>query len=158
MIVPLPGGTTPRPRVLCVDDNPDIADSEAILLGLAGFEARPSYGGRDALALAETFRPRVCLLDMNMPGMDGDEVAAHLRGRAAGRGMLLIAVTAVCADATGGRMAWFDLHLFKPVEPEQLLAAVNSLCRAERGTAPAAPRPLARHLPTVRRRSFDGHR
>jgi CheY-like chemotaxis protein len=125
MITPLPEGAFPR-RVLCVDDNPDIADTEAMLLTLVGFDARPCYGGRDALALAEAFRPTVCLLDMNMPGMDGDELAARLHERADGRPLLMIAVTAMSADACRGRAAWFDFHLFKPVETEQLLAAVAS--------------------------------
>jgi two-component system OmpR family response regulator len=125
-ITPLPEGAPPRRRILCVDDNPDIADAEAMLLALVGFDARPCYGGRDALALAEVFRPSVCLLDMNMPGMDGDELAARLHQRANGRPLLMIAVTAMSADACRGRAGLFDLHLFKPVETEQLLAAVAS--------------------------------
>lgn len=117
-------GPTPRAYVLCVDDNPDIADTEAMLLVLLGFDARSCYGGRDALILAETFRPSVCLLDMNMPGMDGGELAASLRDQADGRQLFIIAVTAMSSDVYRTRTPWFDLHLFKPVEPEKLLAAV----------------------------------
>jgi two-component system OmpR family response regulator len=111
--------------VLCVDDNHDIADSEVTLLQLAGFDARACYCGPSALIEAAEFLPDVCLLDLNMPGMDGDEVAVQLRRR--GRPLVLLAVTAV-SDAAGRRRieaAGFDRHLLKPVAPHDLLAAVG---------------------------------
>ncbi len=66
-------------RVLCIDGNHNVADSEAELLRLVGFEVRACYGGREALAEAAVFLPVVCLLYLNMPGMDGDELAMRLR-------------------------------------------------------------------------------
>ena len=72
---------TDRLRILCVDDNRDLADSEATFLTLAGYDARACYGGQAALELAQTFHPRVCLIDLHMPGMDGDELAIRLRGK-----------------------------------------------------------------------------
>ena len=66
--------TGPPLRVLCVDDNHDIADSEAHLLQLVGFEARACYSGAEALAEAPAFLPGVCLIDLSsMPEMDGAE-------------------------------------------------------------------------------------
>lgn len=122
---PLPPLTRARPlRVLCVDDNPDIADTEALLLALVGFEARACYGGRDALALAVSFRPRVCLLDVAMPGMDGRELAAGLRHLAGRNSLILVAVTACTLAAAPGGSVGFDLVLRKPVAPDQLVAAV----------------------------------
>lgn len=116
--------------MLCVDDNRDTADSEAMLLRLAGFDARACYCGPSALAEAAEFLPDICLLDMNMPGMDGDEVAVELRRR--GRPLVLMAVTAM-GDAAGRRRikaAGFDRHLLKPVAPHDLLAAVGESCHA----------------------------
>ena len=76
-------GNGPEPwppfRVLCVDDNRDCADSAALLLRAMGFEARACYDGPSALALNDGFRPGVCFVDLNMPGMDGDEVAVEAR-------------------------------------------------------------------------------
>ena len=69
----------PPLRVLCVDDRRDCADSAAMLLRVMGFEARACYDGETALSLNESFRPGICFLDLNMPGMDGDEVASRLR-------------------------------------------------------------------------------
>lgn len=116
-------------RVLCVDDNPDVADSEALLLGLCGYDARACYGGEDALAAADGFRPDACLLDLNMPGMDGCELARRLRAR--GRCPLLVAVTARGGDEDRRRTAaaGFDRHLVKPVDPARLLELLEDVRR-----------------------------
>ena len=89
---------TPPLRVLCVDDNHDSADSMAMLLDMLGCEVEVSYGGAAALTLAEEFRPDVCLLDLTMPGMDGLELAQRLRQCAAGRRMLVVAMTALGSE------------------------------------------------------------
>ena len=111
--------------MLCVDDNHDTADSEVMLLQLAGFYARACYSGPTAHLEAAEFLPHICLIDMNMPGMDGDEVAVRLRQ--IGRPLVLIAVTALNDDAGRRRIAaaGFDRHLLKPVSPRDLLAAVG---------------------------------
>ncbi len=129
--------TSDPPRVLCVDDNPDVADSIAVLLEISGYEARACYNGASALAKAEIFAPDICLIDLNMPGMDGDVLAIHLRE--AGRPLLLAAVTAMSSEESCLRIAaaGFDLHLVKPVDPRRLLAAIGTLWQARpraRGT------------------------
>lgn len=122
----------PPLRVLCVDDNHDVADSEADLLRAVGFESRACYDGRSALTEAAAFAPSVCLLDLNMPGMDGDELAVRLRERAAGTPLVLVAVTAMIGERDVRRLrdADFDLYLVKPVAPEQLTLVVDTLWRA----------------------------
>lgn len=118
-----------RARVLCVDDNRDIADSEAELLRIVGFDARVSYDGPTALALARDFLPDVCLLDFNMPAMDGDELAMRLRRQSPGRRILFIALTAMGDSESLHRTnaAGFHLHLTKPVDPDALLRIVEEL-------------------------------
>lgn len=140
----------PRTRVLCVDDNPDIADSEALLLGLHGYDARPCYGGREALVVAETFQPRVCLLDFHMPVMGGAELAAGLRVLAGPRPLCLIAVTGATHLPDSAEGTRFDFCLFKPVAPHRLLAAIAGPAGLLKcfpgpviGTARAATRPGA---------------
>ena len=119
----------PPPRVLVVDDNRDAADTTALMLRLAGFEAVACYGGPAALQTALTFRPVACLLDLHMPGMDGDELAGRRRGQAADAGNrrpLLVAVTAM-SDVAGRQRtaaAGFDHHMVKPVDPAELVGAV----------------------------------
>jgi CheY-like chemotaxis protein len=110
-------------RVLCVDDNLDAADSLGTLLRLVGFQAVVCHDGATALSVVGSFRPEACLLDITMPGMDGCELARHLRARPGGEKLFLAAVT-----ATGGaealertKSAGFDLHLVKPVAPQHLI-------------------------------------
>jgi len=99
------------------------------LLRITGFDARACYCGADALAEAVAFLPGVCLIDLNMPGMDGDELAVRLREQSSGRPLVLVAVTAMNNEASCRRIkdAGFDLHLVKPVDPHDLLAAVDRL-------------------------------
>lgn len=128
-----------QPRVLYVDDNCDVADSATELLRLVGFDTCVRYDGPTALAAAEQFHPDVCILDLNMPGMDGDELATLLRDQAAGRPMLFVAVTAMGNDECRRRTlaAGFHLHLVKPVDPHDLLRVVDELWQLlESGTIP----------------------
>src|SRR4051812_36969340 len=76
---PEPRHIGPPLRVLVVDDNRDCADSTVLLLRAAGFEARACYDGPAALQEVGPFRPGLCFLDLNMPGMDGDDLAVRLR-------------------------------------------------------------------------------
>ncbi|VTS00611.1 histidine kinase : Histidine kinase OS=Asticcacaulis sp. AC460 GN=ABAC460_15120 PE=4 SV=1: Response_reg [Gemmata massiliana] len=122
----------PPLRVLYVDDNSDAADSAVDLLRICGFEPRACYNGPSALAEATSFRPSVYLIDLNMPGMDGDELARRLRERADGNPLVLVAVTAMSGDEARQRIkaGGFDLHFVKPVDPHQLVALVDTLWRA----------------------------
>jgi two-component system, OmpR family, response regulator len=121
-------------RVLCVDDNPDIADSFAFLLRILGFEARACYDGPTALKTAREFHPSVCVLDLNMPGMDGDELAVQLRAQPGWRPLLMVAITARSDETSRKRTtaAGFHAHLVKPVAPEELLEVVR---QAQTGAA-----------------------
>lgn len=110
-----------------------------MLLRAVGFEARACYDGHSALALAAEFRPSICLLDLHMPGMAGDELAARLLAQPGWRPLVLVAVTAMGEDVYRQRTsaAGFHLHLVKPVDPEQLVAVVEALFRqAQAGEGP----------------------
>ena len=66
-------------RVLVVDDVDDQASSAAVLLMYHRFEARTARTGREALAIARTFRPHVVVLDLGLPDGDGAGVIRKLR-------------------------------------------------------------------------------
>ena len=125
-------------RVLCVDDNRDLADSEAMVLELHGCEVEVCYDGPSALAAALRFGPDVCLIDLNMPGMDGCEVARRLKAWRRGHPVHLIAVTAHGSDEARVKTAaaGFDRHVVKPVDwgvlSLELAVLERSLGRAER--------------------------
>jgi CheY-like chemotaxis protein len=83
-----------RLRVLCADDNRDAADESAELLRLVGFDAVVCYDGPGALSAAGGSAPDVCLLDLHLPGIGGDDLAGRLRAQAGERPVLMIAATA----------------------------------------------------------------
>jgi len=92
---------------------------------IAGFEAMACYDGPSALEAAATFHPDVCVLDLNMPGMNGDEVGRRVRADT-GADTTLVAFTGLPEDEARERIsaAGFDLHLTKPIDPEKLANTV----------------------------------
>lgn len=70
-----------RFRVLVADDNCDAAPSLAMLLELSGYEVQVACDGPAALELAERWPPDAAILDIQMPGMSGYEVAKEMRAR-----------------------------------------------------------------------------
>lgn len=113
----------PPLSVLVVEDQEDCAQSTAELLTLCGHAVRVASCGPDALRDVALEPPDVVLLDIQLPGPSGWEVAARLRERAGKRQPLLVAVTGCGSDADRWRSAdaGIDLHLVKPVEPTELV-------------------------------------
>jgi PAS domain S-box-containing protein len=112
-----------RRRVLIVDDNVQAADGLGRLMSAAlGQEVRVVYNGRSALQMAGSFLPEVVLLDLEMTGMDGYEVASRLREGPECAGALIVAVTGWGheEDRRRSREMGFDLHLVKPVTARDL--------------------------------------
>ncbi|AKJ27387.1 response regulator [Caldimonas brevitalea] len=109
-------------RVLVVDDNRDAADSLAMVLQVLGYETGIAYDGAQALEVARRFLPEVVVLDINMPVMDGYQVARVLRQSSAEPRTVLVALTARTTpeDECAARDAGFDIHLAKPAGPEQV--------------------------------------
>jgi PAS domain S-box-containing protein len=120
-------GATSR-TVLVVDDEPDSAVTLAMLLQLRGHRADVAHDGPEALKQAEALQPEVVLLDLGLPGMDGYEVCHRLRELPGGRSMFIVALTGWGQeeDRRRTREAGFDLHLVKPVDPEELLRVLSS--------------------------------
>jgi two-component system CheB/CheR fusion protein len=117
-----PVNTSPRRRILVVDDNVDAAGSLAVLLRLEGHEVRVANDGPAALAAALAEPPEMVVLDLGMPGMDGFEVARRLRAQPGSKETLLVALTGWAQEEGRRRCheAGFDGHLPKPVEWDAL--------------------------------------
>lgn len=114
-----------------MDDNHDLADSIAALLEILGYEATACYDGTTALNLAPKFEPDICLIDLNMPGMDGDELALKLR--TAMDSVVLVAVTAMSDERSSLRIrnAGFHRHLIKPVAPKEIVQLVEEFAHSK---------------------------
>lgn len=112
---------SPARRILVVDDNQQVAESLARLLVIMGHQVHTVHDGAAALEAVRTFHPEVVFLDIGLPGMDGYEVAQHLRTQYQQR-VRLVAVTGYGQeeDRRRARQAGFDDHLVKPVAKERL--------------------------------------
>ena len=116
-------------RVLVVDDNRDAVQTLGILLRSEGYIVHLARNGDEALTTAGAFRVDVVLLDLQMPGRSGFEVAQELHRRYRTNCPVLIAVTGH-AD-TEGRARTMGFHHFvaKPYDAQGLLHLVGSLRR-----------------------------
>jgi two-component system CheB/CheR fusion protein len=117
-----------RRRVLIVDDNIDFAAGMKILLEHEGHTAEIAHDGKSAVETAKRFSPEVVLLDLGLPRMNGFETAQALRALLETRDALLIAVSGYGQedDLRRSERAGFDRHLKKPIDPKQLLAALQA--------------------------------
>jgi PAS domain S-box-containing protein len=109
-------------KVLIIDDNRDSTETLATLMRIWHHEVQTAHDGPSALAAAKAFQPQVVFLDIGLPGMNGFEVAKHLRRLPDLPRMLLVALSGYGQD--GDRFqaheAGFDHYLVKPVLPEVL--------------------------------------
>jgi CheY-like chemotaxis protein len=117
---------------LVVDDQPDAADTLTAVMELLGCQVRTTYDAVSAIRVSDEFRPQVCLVDLKMPGMDGFQLAGHLRAQAGASPRLLIATTALADEESRDRSrgAGFHVHLVKPVDVPSLVDAITQLWEA----------------------------
>ena len=126
---PPPQEQQKRLRLMVIDDNKDAAESMSMLFELWGHEVVCVYDGRAALDTAAKFRPDAVFLDIGLPGMDGYEIAEHLREIPRTGKVVLVAITGYGQDEDRrrSREAGIDHHLVKPVAPDTLLKLLESL-------------------------------
>ena len=126
---PVEAEATSGMRVLVVDDEADIADSVAQLLGTFGHEAQAVYDGPAALAFLRATPPDVMLIDIGMPGLSGYDVAREVRMDPTLEKIRLVALTGYGRDEDRGRAqeAGFDRHLTKPVADDKLRSTLAEL-------------------------------
>jgi PAS domain S-box-containing protein len=121
-------------RVLVVDDEPDMRELLSTVLGQQRAEVTTASSAAEALELLRRLRPHVLLADVAMPGEDGFHLLERVRGLSPEEGgeTPAVALTALTSPDDGARalQAGFQLHLCKPVEPAELVAAVAVLVGA----------------------------
>ncbi len=123
-------------RVLVIEDIRDAAETLRDLLELFGCVVEVAFTGQEGIVRAAEFLPDVVLCDIGLPGgVTGYDVARQLRSSPATAACRLIALTGYGTheDRRRSREAGFDLHLTKPIQPDQLQQA---LIVAERGALP----------------------
>ena len=118
-----------QPRVLVVEDDPDIADVLAAILADEGYAVATGSDG-DALATAFADPPDLVLLDFQMPVMDGDEVCRRLRQDRRTRDVPVIFLTATPEALVRRRLGdcRYDGLIAKPWNLDDLLVKVATIC------------------------------
>jgi len=116
-------------KVLVVDDNVDAAVTLSMILEMSGYTAKVAHDGYEALAVAQSFGPRVAFLDIGMPGMSGYETARAIRATPGLEDIVLVALTGWGAESDRQRSneAGFDHHLTKPVQLDVVEALLAGL-------------------------------
>lgn len=128
-------------RLLVADDNRDAAESLALLMEVDGHTVHIANDGSEALEMAQRLRPDVCILDIGMPGMDGNTVARCLRDALPDQRMMIVAVTGRSheEDRARSRAAGFDLYFTKPVSLSGLMGSIAQWRDAGATPPPADP-------------------
>lgn len=121
-------GRDARPRLLLVEDNDDGREMMAMMLGGHGYQVALAADGLSGVQMAAQSLPRVALVDIGLPGIDGYEVARRLRAdpRTAGIGLIALTGYGLAEDKRRVLDAGFNLHLVKPVDMDQLIAAIDT--------------------------------
>ena len=130
--------TLPDICVLAVDDDPDALGLVREILESAGARVRTATSAREALDSIEQDVPDVLVSDLGMPGIDGYEMIQRIRHmEGAARELPAAALTAYARseDRAKALRLGFEMHLAKPIDPSELIAAVASLARRRRATA-----------------------
>jgi CheY-like chemotaxis protein len=123
--------------ILVIDDNPANLRLLRLLLTAESYTVRTATDGADALAVLREFSPRLILMDLQMPGLNGFDLTRQLKADAATRDIVIVAITAYAmkGDEEKARAAGCDDYVSKPIDTRALPALI-----ARHLSAPDGPR------------------
>jgi len=128
------------PTILIIEDEPELVKVLRSYLEQAGFEVQASHRGDTGLSAWEHKRPDLVILDLNLPGMDGLDVARQIR-RKSDTPILMLTARVEEADQLIGLELGADDYITKPFSPRVVVARVRALLRRA-SVAPAASQML----------------
>jgi two-component system, OmpR family, alkaline phosphatase synthesis response regulator PhoP len=122
--------TSPQSEAIVVaDDSMTILAMVSSRLTRAGYDVVTATRGDDALRLVQEHRPRLVLLDVEMPGLDGVEVARRIRADESIAGTFIVLLTSLSeeSEVAAGMAAGANAYLTKPFSPQDLQTQVELL-------------------------------
>jgi CheY-like chemotaxis protein len=127
----------PGEPILIVDDNATNLKLLRILLQGEGYEVRAAGDAEEALEVLKTFHPRLILMDIQLPGMDGLELTRRLKADRATQDIIITALTAFAmkGDEQKALEAGCDGYIAKPVDTRTLPALIVKYLNLEKGPA-----------------------
>jgi two-component system cell cycle response regulator len=117
--------------ILIVDDNATNLKLAVVLLQSEGFAVRTAEDAEQALQLLASYRPRLILMDIQLPGMDGLTLTRRLRADVRFRDLKIVALTAYAmkGDEEKALAAGCDAYVSKPIDTDSMLSIVTDLLR-----------------------------
>ena len=117
--------------ILIIDDNPQNLKLARVLLQAEGYVAKTAANAEEALALLDSIAPRMILMDVQLPGMDGLTLTRKLKADPARRHIVIVALTAYAmkGDDEKARAAGCDGYVSKPIDVDGLPRTIAKLLR-----------------------------
>jgi two-component system cell cycle response regulator DivK len=115
--------------ILIVDDNPVNLKLARVLLTTEGYDVRTAKAAEEALEVLREFQPRLILMDVQLPGMDGLALTRRLKADSRTREVVIVALTAYAMKGDQERVlaAGCDAYIGKPIDTRRLAAQVAAL-------------------------------
>ncbi|MDU0809466.1 response regulator transcription factor [Aquirufa regiilacus] len=125
--------TLNQAKILLVDDDPDILELLEYNLAKENYQLAKAYDGKEALEIAQVFKPALIIMDVMMPIMDGIETARKMKLMPELKNTLILFLTARGEEFT--EVAAFDAgahdYIIKPIKPRALVSRINALLKRE---------------------------
>ncbi|MFZ3566193.1 response regulator transcription factor [Streptomyces sp. BH097] len=122
-------GCTNAPKVLVVDDEPEVRYAVEDGLAVEGYEVRGARDGLAALSALAAWEPDAMVLDVMMPGLDGLAVCRRLRALGDRTPVLVLTALGSVSERVDGLEAGADDYLVKPFALDELVARIRALLR-----------------------------
>jgi CheY-like chemotaxis protein len=116
----MPANAKKKRRVLVVDDEPLVCDAVRMLLVIDGYEVETAADGNQALAKLDAAPFDLIILDFEMPGMKGDQLAATVKQRLPNQPIIMLTAHGEMLRASGRPLTGIDLLVDKPFRLEVL--------------------------------------
>ncbi|MEA2299439.1 MAG: two-component system, OmpR family, response regulator [Solirubrobacteraceae bacterium] len=123
------GSPDNAPRVLVVDDEPNIVDVVSMALRFQGFAVAAAASGAEALARVADFRPDIVVLDIMLPDMEGFDVAERLSAKRIDVPIIFLTARDATEDKVRGLTIGGDDYVTKPFSLEELVARIRTILR-----------------------------
>jgi CheY-like chemotaxis protein len=121
----------PSDPILIVDDNPVNLKLTMVLLESEGYAVKTAGDAEEALTLVTIFRPRLILMDLQLPGMDGLELTKRIKADPMTKETIVIALTAYAmkGDKEKALNSGCDGYMTKPIDTRSFLPTIASYLR-----------------------------
>lgn len=115
--------------ILVVDDNPQNLKLVRVLLAIEGYDVRTAVDAEQAVTVLSAFDPRLILMDVQLPGMDGLTLTRRLKADSVHRDIVIVALTAYAmkGDEERALAAGCDGYIAKPIDTVSLTATIAAL-------------------------------